>query len=60
MFDDIPKVDSVLRPDIVNAARDRNHNQEKKDQSPPAKPENTEEQESEEAKTPPHLLDVRI
>lgn len=60
MLDDIRKVDSVLRPDVVNATRDRNHNQGNKDQSPPANPEQTEEQEPEEEKTPSHLLDVRI
>jgi hypothetical protein len=61
-MDVIRKVDSVLRPDVVNATRDRNHSQAKKEDQPPStNPENTEKEETEEEqKSPSHLLDVRI
>lgn len=60
MLDDIGKVDSVTRPELLKTSRDRNSNQGGNAQSPPANPENKAPKESDEEQESTHLLDIRI
>ena len=61
MMDDIGKVDSVARPELLKVSRDRKNNQgSSHEQSPPANPENAVQKEDDEDQTSTHLLDVRI
>jgi len=60
MLDDIGKIESVPRPDIVKGIRDRNSQGNNKDQSPATKSQDTKKEESEEETDSSHLLDIRI
>jgi hypothetical protein len=60
MLDDIGKIESVPRPDIVKGIRDRNSQGNSKDQSPATKSQDTKKEESEEETDSSHLLDIRI
>jgi hypothetical protein len=61
MLDDIGKVDSVARPELLKISRDRKNNQgSSQEQPPPANPENTAQKEGDEDQSSAHLLDVRI
>ena len=60
MLDDIGKIESVPRPDIVKGIRDRNSQGSNKDQSPATNSQDTKKEESEEETDSSHLLDIRI
>lgn len=60
MLDEIGKIESVPRPDIVKGIRDRNSQGSNKDQSPATNSQDTKKEESEEETDSSHLLDIRI
>jgi hypothetical protein len=61
MFDEIGKVDSVTRPELLKTNRDRSNNQANSNgQSPSANPEEKAQKENDEEQDSTHLLDVRI
>jgi hypothetical protein len=61
MFNDIEKIDRVLKPEPLKTNRDRSHQESAKNMHTEATAKETEqEEEGDDTRPPEHLLDVRI